>query len=275
MTVFKVVERTISIFLSSQFRGVSRVRKLVRGAWPTSLWERKISYDLIVGLDLDTGYIDKCVAQSGFYEKEVVEAVIKCAQDVKNFIFWDIGANFGLMSLAVKKTIPSSTVFAFEPHPLMATRLLQNSIKNECEISVFAFGLGSTDMVLPLSAQMTGNAGLSSFKPWSEVAYDLLVNVCVRRADSIIEQSNIMIPHCIKIDVEGFEADVLRGFGSILDNRLLQNIIFESDSNAHFEEISLILNQSGFEIKSLDSRGNGLGPNWIASKIDTGVTVNL
>lgn len=266
MSIWSIAERAVTTILSTQLRGVSRVRSIFRGAWPTSLWERKIAFNLTVGLDLDTGYIDKCVAKDAFYELEVAETILSCARNTEDFVFWDIGANFGLMSLAVKKCIPSSTVVAFEPHPLMASRLMQNAIKNECEIAVFSLGLGATDCIASLYVNMVGNAGLNSIKPWPNIKYDTNVNVGIRRAESLFLETDLAVPNCIKIDVESFEIDVLVGFGNVLANTELKYIIFEASDQIRYNEIANVLTPNGFKIRCLTSSADEFGPNWLASR---------
>jgi hypothetical protein len=87
-----------------------------------------------------------------------------------------------------------------------------------------------------------------------------LVDVSIMRADGLIRDQRVRPPTVIKIDVEGYELEVLRGCGDLLDSTDLRAVFIE----VHFqllhergldhapEEISSRLTRAGFKVRWLD-----------------------
>ena len=68
-----------------------------------------------------------------------------------------------------------------------------------------------------LCPDYTAIAALSRLEPW---AIEQVVTVDVVRLDEIWNRYSQVPPHYIKIDVQGFEKEVLNGMGNLLDNVL-------------------------------------------------------
>jgi Methyltransferase FkbM domain len=87
-----------------------------------------------------------------------------------------------------------------------------------------------------------------------------LVEVGIMRADDLIRNQRVRPPTVIKIDVEGYELEVLRGFGDLLESKDLLAVFIE----VHFrllhergldnapDEISSRLIRAGFKVRWLD-----------------------
>ena len=100
---------------------------------------------------------------------------------------------------------------AVEANPLLAKRLLGNV--GACQnVTVYICGLSQKADLLPFSILSSGNSGQSSFRPWGHVSYERVVHVSTVPAASIPSAP----PDIVKIDVEGFELEVLQGFGYLL-----------------------------------------------------------
>src|ERR1700744_718482 len=69
-------------------------------------------------------HIDKIIFKEGFYESEITDALLASLQPGDTF--WDIGANIGIHSIAVKKNLPGVKVYSFEPNPRTVSRLYDN-----------------------------------------------------------------------------------------------------------------------------------------------------
>lgn len=124
----------------------------------------------------------------------------------------DIGANVGIFSVVMGATVGAhGAVFAFEPVASNVSRLEKNVRKNTLgNVSVLSLALGAadgqmrlymaTDPAYPSLQEVQGGFGSGT---------EVLVQV--RSLDGIWEELGCPDISLVKIDVEGSEADVLRG----------------------------------------------------------------
>jgi FkbM family methyltransferase len=126
--------------------------------------------------------------------------------------FLDIGANIGSYTL-IGSEQDKARVYAFEPHP-ETFRLLQQNVElnRRRNVVVFNCALGQTDGKVFLTND-AGSATNHIAPTWS----DRTLAVPCARADSICVRHGIC-PQYVKLDVEGFEYDVLVGFGRDLQS---------------------------------------------------------
>jgi FkbM family methyltransferase len=124
----------------------------------------------------------------------------------------DVGANSGTISIPASRLIGhTGKVLAFEPAKIAYTRLLKNIKLNRANnITAFKKGLGNKNQKLSLEIGLFGD-GLNSLVPHK---YDLrsTEKVEVVTGDSIIHGP----VDFVKIDVEGYEPEVIHGMKRIL-----------------------------------------------------------
>ncbi|HEX4241668.1 MAG TPA: FkbM family methyltransferase [Steroidobacteraceae bacterium] len=125
----------------------------------------------------------------------------------------DIGANIGIVTVGMAKLVGSAgRVHAFEPNPRLTQRLHQVIDRNHLsQVTIHALALGAEAAMLDLHIPRD-NAGAGSLirkrgRPCE------IVTVRVERLSAILEPQPIRL---IKIDVEGFEAEVFRGAEALL-----------------------------------------------------------
>lgn len=150
----------------------------------------------------------------------------------------DIGANVGLVSLRLSKRVGSEgIVHAFEPNPSVSSRLVSSLEANGVtNVRLHQVALGDVPGILRLSVP-EGNAGAASL-----IAGRVSGEICdvpVKRLDDF-DFGPISF---VKIDVEGFEENVLRGFSRTLSSRPPRIILFEQND------------PSGFSIRLLEEAG--------------------
>ncbi|HEY8661947.1 MAG TPA: FkbM family methyltransferase [Hanamia sp.] len=142
----------------------------------------------------------------------------------KDDLFADIGANIGSYSVLASGCVGARTI-CFEPVPSTFYWLTKNINVNSLHQSVVArnIGLGSVKTELYFtSSHGTVNHVLSQ----NEIEYQNdTVKVQVFPFDEIALQEGI--PQLIKIDVEGFETEVIRGMKNTLQSNELKAIIIE------------------------------------------------
>ncbi len=138
-----------------------------------------------------------------------------------NDLFIDIGANVGVYTILSSAEIGAKTI-AIEPVPSTFNYLINNVLINNIQDKVKAFniGLGSENGILCF----TRNYDTANHV--AEKSDTDTIEVEAKTLDSIIIQEK-QYPVLIKIDVEGFEMEVLKGSYKTLQNDTLKAIIIE------------------------------------------------
>jgi FkbM family methyltransferase len=136
----------------------------------------------------------------------------------KDFVVLDIGANIGFLTLNFAKRCPQGYVFSFEPDTEQFAALKNNILQNDFEnIRIFKNALGAKSgsaALYKLYANNPGSNRILSEKPNPPCQVE---NVEVLVLDDVFEQVASSRIDVIKIDVEGFEAFVLKGSRKIIE----------------------------------------------------------
>lgn len=127
----------------------------------------------------------------------------------------DIGTNVGVVAASVAKRLAGSglEVVAFEPVPDTAQRAAAtfalNGLKN---IRLFPIAVGGEDTTIPFYVAQGHSEGASANRnAYVETHGFTEIQVACRRLDSIAESLGIGKIGFMKIDVEGFEPQVIAG----------------------------------------------------------------
>ncbi len=132
-------------------------------------------------------------------------------------VFFDIGANVGFVSMLAasqaKKLNRSIDIHCFEPNPHTLKKLTRHVQENGFSFHVINTALGSTTSSITMSfADEPGNSTLLSSHVESAETTGV---VQMTTLDEYCRSSSVG-PHIIKIDVEGFEPQVLKGAANTL-----------------------------------------------------------
>ncbi len=176
---------------------------------------------------IDNG-VELSLFRTGTYEKGILDYIQKHFKGEGTFI--DVGANIGLISLFTADQFPKAMVHAFEAHPETSQILDENCLLNKVtNIEIHEFALGNEEKQVELYDNWDVNRGGASIvvKSDSSNAY----SVQMKRLDGL----NVGKPEMIKIDVEGFELEVLKGAQELIKQNLPVLILEISDwrKNAH------------------------------------------
>src|SRR5687768_11995431 len=139
-----------------------------------------------------------------------------------NKVFVDIGANRGDAIQSILMRQPESKVFAFEPNVYLAGKL-NKRYGTDNRVKIFNYGLGDNTNKFELFVPFYNNYmfdGLASFKEAN--ARDWLKNRLYGYNESKLEIKKMLCqvkrldefdlnPCFMKIDVQGFEYEVLKG----------------------------------------------------------------
>jgi FkbM family methyltransferase len=179
-------------------------------------------------------------------------------------VVWDIGASFGMYSIVAGVKLKNNCqVIAFEPEPMMRSLLHRNlRLNNLVNVSTRPIALSDVQGECLLYPPDNPNIGTSSLVQRQDYRLKRKgLKVQSWRADTLIATTNTPAPTIVKIDVEGAECRVLRGFGALLNSPSLHAIYCEvhpnllplfQDSVSGVEEI---LTSAGFRVESNTSRG--------------------
>jgi FkbM family methyltransferase len=174
-------------------------------------------------------------------------------------VVWDIGANVGLYTEQILER-GARHVVAFEPAPAAVSALQHRFACPSCHerrVTIVPAALSDTSG----TARFTANGSSATNRFASENA-DIAntVEVMVVRADEAVATFRIPPANVVKIDVEGFELEVLRGFGAQLGSDELRSIFIEVHFSRLHErgldsaptEIDALLTGRGFKVEWLD-----------------------
>jgi FkbM family methyltransferase len=202
----------------------SVIRRLA-GASNELVWSRVNGGEVLACLD-------DLVGRTAFYTGDLDRKISwVCARIVKpGDTVLDIGANIGIVSLWLSRLVgDQGRVHAFEPNPELC-ELLEKTIHRNHALNIHshpvALGAESGQMQLRLRA---GNTGSGSLIRNHNLPGHQTFSVPVQTLDSIIAREGITAIRLIKIDVEGFEAEVLQGGLHVLESIRPQAILFESN----------------------------------------------
>jgi FkbM family methyltransferase len=165
----------------------------------------------------------------------------------------DIGANIGQFSTLMARQVGlNGEVFSFEPHPGLYQELIANCrnaihFDKNLQPRNSALGQKSGEAALVIPKEFNGNRGISRIGERKNKNEDIL-SVKIETLDEVC-QALALIGVC-KIDVEGHEAEVLKGASKTLQQRKIRDIIYEDVGLAN-TELQGILTSAGYKIFSL------------------------
>ncbi len=162
-------------------------------------------------------YIDRQVYLFGGYESALIRCFLSCIPPQRHGTILDVGANAGTHALAFARVF--KTVHSFEPNPMLWSQFERNILLNGVtNVRLHKLGLADRDSELMLHLIDKPNYGLGTFSVVEQ--YDLPlrpVATCpVRHAGNYIAEIGTGPVDAVKIDVQGFEPEVLRGLADVL-----------------------------------------------------------
>lgn len=148
-------------------------------------------------------------------------------------VFYDIGANIGVISCLAGTQLESGLVVAFEPYPPNSSRLANNLSRNlpSERYHVVPKAIADTTGTIPFAVPDDGG-------PSTQVGHIATngseLSVPVISGDEFVSNTNVPPPTVVKIDVEGAEGAVLDGFEETLSSDICRVLYLE----AHLEKPS-------------------------------------
>lgn len=173
-----------------------------------------------------------------FMDEIIVESCLKTGDT-----FVDVGANVGTVALAAAAKVgQSGRVIAIEAHPTTYRHLQENiALSQVNHIQVFNYAVGAAKGTIHF--KRFGNDDMR------HVIYGEGIQLPLDTLDNLITLETI---HLLKIDVEGFEKEVLKGAEATLQKTHM--IYIETDENAlrrfdtTIDEIHSLLREHNFQL---------------------------
>nr|WP_298926955.1 FkbM family methyltransferase [uncultured Erythrobacter sp.] len=195
----------------------------------------------------------------GLHEHDDMAFVLHCLRP--DDLFLDIGANIGTYTVLAAGAVGARTM-TFEPIPETFGKLQRNISVNELGAlaTCHNIGLGAEDGTLQFTAD---NDTMNHVVSAEEAARIATIDIPVRRVDDLVGEQ---APLLAKIDVEGWEANVLRGMTRTLANPSLCAIVMETNDSAERydgeaqDEAAMIVRDAGFIPHSYDPFARTLSP---------------
>lgn len=196
------------------------------------------------------------LSHDGGYEPKVA-ACLRAAVREGDTV-WDVGANVGQFTSLLSDWVgPHGHVVAFEPVPSCFEALREHTA--DCaNVRALNVGLSDTEAQLSMHVGEDPHATINTFLDTRADTPGTL-ELTVHAGDELRRSERLATPNVIKIDVEGFELEVLRG----LDRTLREPECRELLCEVHFA----LLESRGYKHApgeiSRYLRERGFTPRWV------------
>jgi FkbM family methyltransferase len=188
--------------------------------------------------------------------------LLDLSKKVNPQVIFDIGANIGTWTLLAKALYPQAEIHAFEPLPAHAKHF-QFSLRGIERVELHQAGLGAangnailhvTDFSDASSVLKMSEAGRSQWNlsEVQEIALELW------RLDDFVARYRLPQPDLMKIDVQGFELEVLKGAPSVLakTRAVITEVSFHEfyRGQCRFDQLVSFLAEDGLFVSAFGAR---------------------
>ncbi len=185
---------------------------------------------VIQGSMQDESIMQMLISDAGHYEPDTMQLMAKLIQ--RDSVCLDIGANLGVMTVAISTLAPQGQIYAFEALPQIYAHLQQNLSVNRVSNAV-ALNLAVYDKIGTLSFDYVAEFAGGSFASETGVHdhRSQRTEVACVTLDEWVTQQKLSRLDFVKMDIEGAEVRALAGAQQTL-RKFRPNLIIECNSHA-------------------------------------------
>lgn len=168
------------------------------------------------------------------YEEELKSDIIQYLP--RDGVFFDVGANIGVISFFVHKIYPEAVIYAFEPGKIVS-KCIEKTLEFNKTKNFFLIKKGVSDQTgkaeFFIDPKSTG--GSSLVRKHISKKNNNIESIDLVSLDNFIKETKV-IPALVKVDVEGAENLVIKGSLDLIQNHKPVFIV-ESDTRNVLENI--------------------------------------
>ena len=205
-------------------------------------------------------------------EQYVIKQVLKQHLNQQSIILFDVGANCGDYSKELRSEFPNAEIFAFEPNPHTFEKLAKSlrSENDHCYCVGMSHKVECQTIYTYVNELDSQHASIYKdvFLNVHHATDISSIDIQLTTIDEFCEKNHIERIDFLKIDVEGYEFDVLLGAKRMLEKNRIHIIQFEFNathviSRVFLNDFYLLLQD--FEIYRLDTQRLIYLPNYDTS----------
>lgn len=173
--------------------------------------------------------------KSNSYEIEMTNQITSIL--TKGDTFVDLGSNEGFFSVVASKCVGGSgQVFSIEPQQRLWGVIMKNiELNHLTNIQILPYGIGAVPTEIMMSLYPSLNSGASSLSKHFnfKISFENIrkkiygqQKIVVKTLDDVLKDYHKKIK-LLKIDIEGFEFEALKGAKDILEKGIIENLLIE------------------------------------------------
>ena len=199
--------------------------------------------------------------------KDALDDIAFLLKDKQVEIILDVGATIGFMTYQFQRRFPKAVIHAFEPNPSVFSKLQENYF-NQRSIHLYPLGVGEKNSELLFN--INAKNGTSSFLMPTQYhqlhhAGKLLdpILVSVVCLDDFCKENHIERIDILKLDIEGFELNALKGARELLADQKIDiiysevNFLSTYEKQPLFHELTAYLEKMDYYLFNIDNFSGG------------------
>lgn len=203
------------------------VHKAHSGPLDTKLWGQNIR----VHVGSNTNEVKALLSPSSFNRSEL--DAVRAHLPRSGGVFVDIGANVGMMTLAVSAHMTTGKLVAIEPQPDLFERLTfstAQSARDAVQMVLVNAAIGPEDGTAELAVpDQPGMASLAA----GGAAPSKTISVPLRPLETVLAEAGVDHVDALKIDVEGYEDQAILPFFDRADRSLWPRLVVMEHCHSH------------------------------------------